>query len=276
MRSKLFIPAARPELFAKALAGDADALSFDLEDSVPADGKAAARARLAEFLAGDAARSTGKTIIVRVNGANTPQFADDVAALAGTPGFINLPKIEDGPELRAAADTIADATPGQRSRLLITIETPRALARAAEIACAHPSVVGLQVGLNDLFAPLGIARRPGHVHAALWAIRMAAGEAGCFAYDGAWPDIDDEEGFRAEAEMARSLGFLGKSCVHPRQVTLANAIFGADATATDRARRIVAAARDAAAAGRGAFMLDGAMIDRPMVARAEALVAGGR
>ncbi|MHA6723960.1 HpcH/HpaI aldolase/citrate lyase family protein [Sphingomonas sp. RS2018] len=268
MRSKLFVPAARPDFFAKALAGDADALSFDLEDAVPADGKAAARARLREFLASDAAQSSAKTIIVRVNGLDTPHFADDVAALAGVRvDLLNIPKCDDAATVEAAAAAIGGA-----ARLLPNIETARALARAAEIA-SHPSVAGLQVGLNDLFATLGIERRRSeHVHAALWTIRLAAGEAGCFAVDGAWPDIADMDGFRREAELARSLGYVGKSCIHPRQVATANAIFGTDAAMLERARRIVEGADAAAVTGHGAFTLDGEMIDRPAIAQARALL----
>ncbi|TRW16815.1 HpcH/HpaI aldolase/citrate lyase family protein [Glacieibacterium frigidum] len=271
MRSKLFVPAARPEFFTKALAGDADALSFDLEDSVPAGAKAAARARLAELLASDAVRGSAKTIIVRVNGLDTPDFAEDVAALRGARvDLINLPKCEDAAVIQAAAEAVGD------TRLLPTLETPRALARAAEIA-AHPAVAGLQVGLNDLFATLGIDRRNvAHVHAALWTIRMAAGEGGCVAIDGAWPNIDDADGFRAEAELARSMGYVGKSCVHPSQVALANAVFGNDAATLDRARRIIAAGDSAAATGRGAFTLDGEMIDRPAIEQARTLLAGGK
>ncbi len=270
MRSKLFVPAVRPELFDKALAGDADALSFDLEDSVPPDGKEAARALLGEFLRSDVAKASDKMIIVRVNGMDTPYFGDDLAALAEARiDLVNLPKCNDATELEEAAAAI-----GSR-RVLATIETPRGLARASRIA-AHPSVAGLQVGLNDLFATLGIdRRRVDHVHAALWTIRLGAGEAGQFAIDGAWPDIAGEAGFRAEAELARSLGYVGKSCVHPEQVAIANAVFGPDAAALDRARRIIVAAEEAAAAGRGAFTLDGEMLDRPAVEQARRLVASG-
>lgn len=270
MRSKLFVPAARPDFFAKALASDADALSFDLEDSVPADAKAAARVRLAELLASDAVRASAKTIIVRVNGLDTPDFADDIAALRNARvDLVNLPKCEDAAAIEAAAAAIGD------TRLLPTIETPRALANAAAIA-AHPAVAGLQVGLNDLFATLGIERRHvAHVHAALWTIRMAAGAGGCVAIDGAWPDMADAAGFRAEAELARSMGYAGKSCIHPTQVAVANAVFGHDPATVDRARRIVAAGEDAAAAGRGAFILDGEMIDRPAIEQARALLAAG-
>ena len=275
MRSKLFVPATRPDFFAKALASEADALSFDLEDSVAPDGKVAARERLRAFLTSDAARATTKTLIVRVNGPDTPFFGGDIATFASARlDFLNLPKCEDAESVRAAVAVIAaagNATP----RLLINIETPRALRRAAEIATAHPSVAGLQVGLNDLFAPLAIERRhPEHVHAALWAIRMAAGEAGCFAYDGAWPMLSDPEGFRAEAELARSLGYLGKSCIHPDQVAFANAVFDDPAGSVAKAGRIVAAA--AGAGERGAFALDGEMIDAPAIARARAVLATAR
>lgn len=278
MRSKLFVPGARPDFFEKALAGAADAISFDLEDSVPADGKADARARVAQCVASDAARGSGKTIIVRVNAADTQHFAADLAALAlAGVNLINVPKTDDAASARAAAEAVAaaahanglDAPPG----LLMNIETPRGLSRAADIASAHPAILGLQVGLNDLFQPLGIARTPANVHAALWTIRLGAGEGGAFAYDGAWPDVGDEAGFRAEAELARDLGYRGKSCIHPKQVALANAVFGRGMSALAEARRLVSAARAAAAQGRGAFLLDGKMVDRPMVARAEALLA---
>jgi citrate lyase subunit beta/citryl-CoA lyase len=278
MRSKLFVPCTRPEFFAKALAGSADAISFDLEDSVPEAAKDAARAQLRDFLGSDAGRTSGKRIIVRINALGTPHFAADLAALAGLPvHLVNLPKADRAEDVRTAAAALeAAAAPGDAAPpmgLLLNIETPRALASAAAIAGAHPRVAGLQAGLNDLFEPLGIARsEPTHVHAALWAVRLGSAEAGCFALDGAYADVADEAGFRREAELARSLGFLGKSCIHPSQVAIANAVFdrGIDLA---NARRIVAAAREAAALGRGAFLLDGRMIDRPAIAHAEAVLA---
>jgi citrate lyase subunit beta/citryl-CoA lyase len=270
MRSKLFVPCSRPEFFDKALASAADALSFDLEDSVPAAGKAAAREHLVAFLAGDAARATAKRIIVRVNDPSGPDFAADLAAIRNCRvDMINLPKIEDAPGLIAAAGRIDAA-----ADLLVNIETPRAVMHAAQIAGAHPRVAGLQVGLNDLFATLGAGRRdPRNAHAALWQIRLGAAAAGVFAYDGAWPDLQDDAGFHAEAEMARALGYAGKSCIHPRQIATANAVFD---RALDRAsaQRLVAAAQAAALDGRGAFLFEGRMVDRPMIAQAQALLAG--
>lgn len=272
MRSKLFVPAARPEFLAKALAGMADAISFDLEDAVPPDAKVAARSRLREFLQSEAVRGSAKTIIVRINAFGSPHFEADLAILRDARvDLINLPKIGDAEEMRAAAAAIERFAPD--ARLLVNIESPHSLARAAAVANAHPAIAGLQAGLNDLFNPMRIDRADfGNVRSALWQIRMAAGEAGIFAYDGAWPDLRNMEGFRKEACLAASLGFLGKSCIHPDQVAVANKIFDRSDELT-RARRIVDAAREAAASGKGAFLLDGKMVDQPEIAHAKALLA---
>jgi citrate lyase subunit beta/citryl-CoA lyase len=279
MRSKLFVPGSRPELFAKALAGDADALSFDLEDSVAEDRKDAARTAVAGFVAGDAVAAAAKVVIVRINALDTPHFKRDVDAVVRRGvALINLPKVETGHDVQAAADIIerVESAHGleQPIGLLVNIETPRALADAVRIAEAHPRVAGLQLGLADLFESTGIDRHdPANVHAAMFAVRMAAAQAGVFAMDGAYGDLEDDEGFSAEARMARRLGFIGKSCVHPRQVALANAAFAATEDEIAAARRIVEAAKTAAAKGRGAFVADGRMIDLPFLKRAEALLA---
>ncbi|MCL7714726.1 HpcH/HpaI aldolase/citrate lyase family protein [Stenotrophomonas mori] len=278
MRSKLFVPGARPELFDKAMAGPADVLSFDLEDSVPEAGKAAARAAVAAFLARADVAASGRRLIVRSNAAESPHFAADLAALARpSVWLLNLPKVESAAQVREAAAALERAEAGNGVTrpigLLLNIETARGLRLAAGLAAAHPRVAGLQLGLGDLFAPNGIARTADNVHAALFALRMAAAEAGVFACDGAFPDIGDADGFRAEARMAQALGFIGKSCIHPCQVTLANAVFDVPESTLEDARRIVAAAAAADALGRGAFLFEGRMIDLPFLRRAEALLA---
>jgi citrate lyase subunit beta/citryl-CoA lyase len=279
MRSKLFVPGTRPELFAKALAGEADAISFDLEDAVPEPGKAAAREHVAAFLRSEAARASRKLLIVRVNAADTPYFAADIEAFAGAGlDLINLPKVESPESVRSAVALIAAAERAARAEtatpLLLTIETPRGLRDAAAIAAADRRVAGLQLGLADLFEPYGIARDDvPNVHAAMFALRIAAAEAGVFAYDAAFADAADPQGYAAEAAMARRLGFLGKTCIHPRQVALANAAFQPDEAEVAQARRILAAAQSAAGRGSGAFVVDGRMIDRPFLKRAEAVVA---
>ena len=165
MRSKLFVSGSRPELFAKALAGDADAISIDLEDAVVEARKGEARATVGAWLREQApAASGGKLIIVRVNGMDTPHFELDVAAVVQSGlHIVNLPKPESPQAVRAACAAIERAElangVGTPVRLLLNIETPRALREAAALALAHPRVMGLQVGLGDLFEPYGIDRR---------------------------------------------------------------------------------------------------------------------
>src|SRR5689334_8793688 len=216
LRSKLFVPGSRPELFDKALASAADALSFDLEDAVPAAAKADARTRVAAFVSSAASRDAKKLVIVRVNAPATAYFAADLAAVS-VPGvdLINLPKCEAADDVIATANALDRLDSNARIRLLVNIETPRALRQAAQIAAAHPRVAGLQLGLGDLFEPFGIDRRDhANVHAAMFALRMAAAEAKVFCCDGAFAAIEDEAGFRAEAQLARRLGFVGKTCIH--------------------------------------------------------------
>lgn len=279
MRSKLFVPASRPELFVKALASAADALSFDLEDAVAPERKPQARTDLRALLAAGDARASRKTLIVRVNAVSTPYFAADIEAVARNGvSLVNLPKPEHPDDVCAAAAAIeaAERANGVTAPigLLLNVESPRALRMAAELALAHPRVAGLQLGLGDLFEPLSIARREtAAIQQAMFALRVAAGEAGVFAYDTAFANINDIDGFRVEAQMARAFGFIGKSCIHPSQIAVANEVFRPSEDDIAHAVRVVQAARDAHAQGIGAFVVDGKMIDPPFVERARALVA---
>jgi citrate lyase subunit beta/citryl-CoA lyase len=280
MRSKLFVPGARPDLFTKALAGAADAISIDLEDAVAESGKEAARAAVAAFLRGPEIAASAKTIIVRVNAIDTPHFARDIQAVA-VPGLtmLNLPKAESAADVAFACAALARAEQDNGVDapvpLLANIETPKGLRLAHEIAGADPRVIGLQLGYADLFEPYGIARRdPATLHAVMLQVRMAAAEAGVFAYDAAFGDIRDEEGYLLEAQMARRLGFWGKSCIHPSQVALANAAFAPNEAELAFAARVVEQAEIAGRDGRAAFALDGRMIDVPFIRRARAVLAG--
>lgn len=282
MRSKLFVPASRPELFSKALASAADGLCFDLEDAVVPTRKAEARDRLAAFLRSGGLAGARQKIIVRINAGSTPHFADDIRAVAQAGvDVVNLPKPRSVDDVRAAAAALqqAEQTNGVLAPigLLLNIEEPVALRLAAELAAASPRVVGLQMGLGDMFEPLGMARRDAiSVQATMFALRMAAGEAGVYAYDSAFADIADAAGYRAEAELARRMGFLGKTCIHPSQVAIANDVFRPTDAEIAHARKVLQAAREADASGAGAYVVDGKMVDAPFVARAEQIVASAR
>ena len=282
MRSKLFVPASRPELFAKALAGGADAISFDLEDAVQESRKAEARRVLRDFLRQSSPRPGGKIVIVRVNGPTTPHFEADLAAVAGpVVDMINLPKPESADDVRVAADALARCERANGVErpigLLPNIESPRGLRLAAEIARAHPRVVGLQLGLGDLFEPFGIDRADAQaVHAMQLAVRLAAAEASIWACDTVYGMVSDPDGYTREATAARRLGFVGKSCIHPTQVPLANAVFRPTDGEIAAARRVVDAAQGAERDGVGAFLVDGRMIDVPFIKRAESILGAAR
>jgi citrate lyase subunit beta/citryl-CoA lyase len=161
--------------------------------------------------------------------------------------------------------------------ILATIESPCGLRHAAEIAAADPRVAGLQIGFADLFEPLGIDREDkAAVQQVQLQVRLAAGEAGVWAYDAAYAVVKDPEGFRKEAEAARRLGYLGKSCIHPSQVALANEAFRPTDAEIAWALRVTEASHEAKGKEIGAFLVDGRMIDAPFIRRAETMLAVAR
>lgn len=282
MRSKLFVPASRPEFFAKALDGAADAISFDLEDAVEEGAKPAARAELVRLFQRGRAAMNGKLIVVRVNAVETPHFGADLEAIAcDAVDVLNLPMVEDPATVR---DAVARLERIERERglaprigVLANIESARGLRLAAGIATAHPRVMGLQIGYGDLFSPLGIVSgEPTATQMVRVAVRMAAGEAGIDAFDGAYVNIKDQEGFVADARSAQRLGFAGKSCIHPTQIALANDVFRPSQADIEHSLRVVEAARQHLAQGVGAFTVDGRLVDGPFITRAEHVVALAR
>ncbi len=286
MRSKLFVPASRPEWYGKALASAADAISFDLEDAVAPALKPAARIALARLLDGREANPPDwltalrdKTLIVRVNALESEHFAADLeAAVWPALQVINLPKVESAASVQQAAEAMErlESARGitRRIGILANIESPRGLRLAAEIANAHPRIVGLQIGYGDLFAPLGISSgNPAATQAVRFAVRMAAAEAQVQAYDGAYVNFADPQAFRNDSLAARDMGFAGRSCIHPSQITVANEVFMPSAAEVARALRVVQAADENLTQGVGAFSVDGQLVDGPFIVQARQVVA---
>lgn len=277
MRSKLFVPGSRPEFFDKALRGDADALSFDLEDAVAPSKKAEARRNVGDVL-GKMSRSHDKIMIVRVNAVGTPEFLDDIDAIVTT-GLdeINLPKLESVEDLHRgiAAIEAAEKRKGlaHKITILANVESPKGMRYITEIACGSPRVTGLQYGLGDLFAPLRIERHEAAIGPVRLATRLAAAEAGIPCYDTAYTNIADTLGYERDARAALRLGFLGKTCLHPTQVGIANDVFTPSEAVVAWSQKVLAAAADPVNAGKGAFTVDGKMVDEPFFLEARATVA---
>lgn len=255
-RSYLFVPANRPDRYSKACATRADAVIVDLEDAVAPAEKAGARDALAEWLAPE------RRVMVRVNARGSEWFADDLRACANDAvTAIVLPKAERADDIRAVVAVCGVP-------VLPLIETARGLWNALSVAEA-PNVQSLLFGSLDFQADLGATD-----DALLYArseLVLVSRVAGIGApVDGVTQSIDDPELLQRDCQRARMLGFGGKLCIHPNQVDVVNRGFSPVSEDVAWAQRVV----EAFARSRGnAALLDGRMIDRPVLVRAQAILA---
>jgi len=272
-RSFLFVPANRPERFAKALASGADAVIIDLEDAVSPADKPAARAQLAQGFTPLAPADRAR-IVVRINALGTPFHDDDLVLLASLVaqglGGVMVPKAERLVGLQRVVDAL-----GPRCALLPLIESVAGL-DAANVLAAGPKVLRLAFGNLDFQADLGLACGPDESE--LVPVRLAVVLASRRAslpqpVDGVTPGTQDAAQLQADASRARRGGFGAKLCIHPAQVAGVNAVFTPTPTELDWAQRVLAAFE---AAGGGVFSLDGRMVDAPVVRLAQRTLAQGR
>jgi len=257
-RSYLFVPGNRPERFDKALAAGADAVIVDLEDAVPPEGKVDARAAVAGWL------SAQRPVIVRINAPGTAWFGEDLAlcAMAGVAGVM-IPKAENITDLQRIA-TVAMQRP-----LYPLIETAQGFDHARTLARAE-GVQRLVFGSIDFQLDLGIRDDDEALLTFRSQLVLISRLAGIAApVDGVTTAIDDVTALERETLRARNLGFGAKLCIHPRQVAIVNRGFAPSADDVTWARRVLAAAEDARG---GAVALDGKMIDKPVILRAQAIV----
>jgi len=263
-RSYLYVPGNRPDRFDKACAAGADAVIIDLEDAVPPADKAAARAALAGWLRPD------RRVLVRVNGADTQWFADDLAACdaPGVTGIV-LPKAE------IVGETVMSLCRGRAMALLPLIETAAGMARSETVA-ATPCVQRLMFGTIDFQFELGIDGDGDELLAFRSRLVLASRLAGIQSpVDGPCTSWEDNELLAADSRRARRLGFGGKLCIHPKQVAAVNAAFSPSEAEVAWAHKVLEAAE---ASGGAAVAVDGRMIDRPVILKAERIAreAGGK
>jgi len=267
--SFLFVPANRPERYAKAVASGADAVILDLEDSVPPAEKAAARQAVRGGWASLA--PSGTPIAVRVNARGSGLLDDDLEALRGlTPvPAIVLSKAESAADIAHVRGLLPGAA------VIPLLETAAGL-HAIDAVAASPGVVRLAIGHLDFMADTGIRASPGEPELAplRFAVAMATRTARLApAVDGVTVQTDDAAQMREDIARARRFGFGGKLCIHPRQVPVAHEAFAPDAAELAWAQRVVEA--DAAAGGR-AVQVDGRMVDLPVVSLARLTLARAR
>lgn len=265
----LFGPASRVDFVPKFVACGADIGVLDLEDAVAESGKQAARDAIADARPGDG-ELAGMALFVRVNALDTPHFDADMAAAAasGASGII-VPKLEDA---SGVAHVRTAMTECGIEALCAGIESAPGVHRAVEVAGA--GVEMLYFGAEDFITDMGGVRTADNeeVLYARSRVALAARLAEVPALDQVVVDYSDDVRFEREALKARSLGYSGKLCIHPNQVTLANAAFTPSEDEVAWARGVLAAAAEAAASGAGVISYEGTMVDAPILVRAQALL----
>ncbi|MEO1658678.1 MAG: CoA ester lyase [Pseudomonadota bacterium] len=262
-RSLLFVPGARPDRFAKAAAAGADLTCIDLEDAVAPDGKDEARAATLAYLAEEGDRQG--LIGLRVNGAGTDPYAADLAALKGAAGldFVMMPK----PMALSDIDDLRDAY--GRDRIIVVMESARSLGIAEAIA-DHSAVIGAIYGAIDLSGEIGCDLSwETHLYGRSRCVAAFAAAGKAF-FDVPYLDVRDEEGLKEATRRGRTLGIQARAAIHPAQLGPIHEALSPSAEEVAAATRIVTAFEEA---GEGVALLDGKMIELPVIKRARRVLA---
>ncbi len=258
----LFVPGNRPERFDKAVASGADAVIVDLEDAVAPPDKDAARDQFRRWLESTPAQSA--RIVVRINDAGTPWFAGDLALVAsGLPRCVMLPKAEAGEQIAVVHRAL-----GGNGAVIPIIESARGV-EAVDAVAATAGVARLAFGTLDYAVDLDLSGDERGLIYPASRIAIASRVAGLPApIAGVTASVDDEAALLADVAFARAAGFGAKLCIHPRQVAAVERAMRPSGKDVDWARRIVAAADG----GTGVVVVDGRMVDRPVLLRARAIL----
>lgn len=269
-RSVLFVPGGDERKLDRAPQAGADVLVYDLEDAVAPTEKERARRQVCDALA-----TVGPGLrLVRVNGLDTPWGLDDIGAVCRAGAHaIMLPKCERAAQLDAVAVRMTGSV---EAALVALIETPAGVldlaglgdggGRLAALAFGHADFCRA-MGLHNLRADAGVA-----LHARMQLV-LAARARGLAAIDCVCLDVRDAAVFRTDAQLGRDLGYDGKLCIHPAQVALANAVFTPDPAAVARAQRVIDAWSRAQRENIGVIVVDGEMVDAPVAAAQQRLLA---
>lgn len=271
----MFVPGNNPAMVKDAGIYGADSIMFDLEDAVSMAEKDAARDLVYEALQtqdyGDA------ELVVRVNGQDTPYYANDVRAMvkAGI-DVVRLPKAEDAEMVKKldADITAAEKEFGREegsTMLMAAIESAKGVINAYQIASASERMMGIALSAEDYTTDMKTHRYPdgAELEFARNMVLHAARAAGVAAFDTVFTNMNDTEGFYRETEYIHQLGFDGKSLVNPRQIPMVNKVYEPTKKEIENAKNVENAIKEAKLKGSGVISMNGQMVDRPVVLRAE-------
>lgn len=274
-RTMMFVPGNNPAMVKDAGIYGADSIMFDLEDAVSMAEKDAARDLVYEALQtqdyGDA------ELVVRVNGQDTPYYANDVRAMvkAGI-DVVRLPKAEDAEMVKKldADITAAEKEFGREegsTMLMAAIESAKGVINAYQIASASDRMMGIALSAEDYTTDMKTHRYQdgAELEFARNMVLHAARAAGVAAFDTVFTNMNDTEGFYRETEYIHQLGFDGKSLVNPRQIPMVNKVYEPTKKEIENAKNVENAIKEAKLKGSGVISMNGQMVDRPVVLRAE-------
>ena len=278
-RTMMFVPGNNPGMIKDAYIYNCDCIMFDLEDSVSYAEKDAARSLVFHALTtidyGD------KELVVRVNALNTPIGMDDLEAMVRARiDVIRLPKTETAQDIVFCEEQVKRiektiGIPVGTTKLMAAIESAQGVLNAPAIALASKRLIGIALGAEDYVTDLKTNRSPEGIELlfARSMILQAARSAGISALDTVFSDVNDEEGLIAETKHIKQLGFDGKSVINPRQIQPIIDVFTPTLKEIQKAKAVMEAIAEASRRGSGVIALNGKMIDRPIVLRAERVIS---
>lgn len=264
-RSCLYMPGANSRALEKARSLPADTVILDLEDAVAPDAKLEARETVCAAV--KAGGYGAREVVIRVNGLDTEWGLDDLkAAVAAGPDAILAPKVMDGVDIDRLNDAMSRAGASEDMGLWVMIEMPRAILNLMDIAEAvgRTRLTAFVMGTNDLAKELRAVNDPPVRTAFQTALSLSVAAARAYdllAIDGVFNGIGDADGLRAECEQGRTLGFDGKTLIHPSQLDIANQVFAPAAADVEQAEAVIAAFADPANAGKGVLKVNGKMTE---------------
>ncbi len=277
-RTMMFVPGANAAMLRDATIYGADSVMFDLEDSVSLKEKDTARL-LVHFALKTFDYSNVETV-VRINGLDTVGAQDVEAVVIAGANVIRLPKTETAQDIVDVEAVIAAVEekygiPLGTTKMMAAIESAEGVLNAREIAKASDRLIGIALGAEDYVTNMKTKRYPDgqELFFARSMILHAARAAGIAAIDTVYSDVNNEEGFKAEVERIKQLGFDGKSVINPRQIPIVNNIYAPTEKEIENAKQVIWAIQEAEAKKSGVIALNGKMIDKPIVERAQRVIA---
>ena len=276
-RSLVFVPGNNPRFLEKAKSLPADIVCFDLEDSVPDKEKKKARALIKNTLKQRSKYSPD--VFVRTNSPESGKIAADLKEIVqkGIDGIV-IPKVNSAKELKKIEKIISSLEKKRKIkgiRLMPSIESALGVMNCYEIASSSKRIVALVFGIFDLLNDMGIEYTKGNPPGAKYSrykVPVAAAAVGVVAIDGIWQDLKDKNGFTKDCEVGRSLGYVGKSVIHPDQIQTVHKIFHPNKAEIEWAKKVCSVYEELTKKGKGATVVEGKMIDEVHYKRAKALL----